>query len=67
VIPAERLGKWKMGFQIATVTALLVHYPFLGLPSYELGLGFLVIATALALASGYGYVAAFLARRDRAP
>jgi len=67
VIPAERLGKWKMGFQIAAITALLIHHPFLGAPSHELGLGLLVIATGLALASAYGYVAAFLARDDHAP
>jgi CDP-diacylglycerol--glycerol-3-phosphate 3-phosphatidyltransferase len=59
VIPASPLGKWKMGFQIAALTALLVHWPFLGLPAHELGLALLVIATALTLISGYSYVRAY--------
>lgn len=61
VIAASRLGKWKTGFQIAALTALLVHWPFLGLPAHEIGLALLVIATALTLISGYAYVRAYFA------
>ena len=32
VIGASSLGKWKTGFQLAAITALLIHWPFLGLP-----------------------------------
>src|SRR5215831_16602781 len=52
VIGASGLGKWKAGFQIAALTALLIHYPLLGLPAHEIGLALLVIATALSSISG---------------
>jgi len=66
VIPASPLGKWKTGFQIAALTALLIHWPFLGLPAHEIGLGLLVIATALTLISGYAYLRAYFADDPRA-
>jgi CDP-diacylglycerol--glycerol-3-phosphate 3-phosphatidyltransferase len=62
VIHASSLGKWKTGFQIASLTALLIHFPFLGLPAQAVGLILLVIATILTLWSGYDYFAAFLGR-----
>lgn len=65
VIGASPLGKWKTGFQIAALTALLVHFPLLGLPVQELGLVLLLIATGLTVWSGYEYFAAFLAGRAR--
>jgi CDP-diacylglycerol---glycerol-3-phosphate 3-phosphatidyltransferase len=61
IVGASPLAKWKTGFQIAAITALLVHYPFLGLPSHELGLVLLVIATALTVSSGYAYLRTYLA------
>ena len=48
------------GFQIAAVTGLLLHYPWLGVSMHDLGLGLLLIATALTLWSGYDYFAAYL-------
>jgi CDP-diacylglycerol--glycerol-3-phosphate 3-phosphatidyltransferase len=65
VIGASPLGKWKTGFQIAALTALLVHFPLLGLPVQELGLVLLIIATGLTVWSGYEYFAAYLAGRAR--
>jgi CDP-diacylglycerol--glycerol-3-phosphate 3-phosphatidyltransferase len=65
VIGASPLGKWKTGFQIAALTALLVHFPLLGLPVQELGLVLLIIATGLTVWSGYEYFAAYLAGRGR--
>ncbi len=65
VIPASPLGKWKTGFQLAALTALLVHWPFLGLPAHELGLALLVIATALTLISGWAYMRAYFAKHPR--
>jgi CDP-diacylglycerol--glycerol-3-phosphate 3-phosphatidyltransferase len=59
VIPASPLAKWKTGFQLAALTALLIHWPFLGLPAHEIGLALLVIATALTLISGYAYLRAY--------
>jgi CDP-diacylglycerol--glycerol-3-phosphate 3-phosphatidyltransferase len=60
---ASPLGKWKTGFQIAAITALLVHFPFLGLPAQELGLVLLIVATALTVWSGYEYFALYLTGR----
>jgi len=62
VIGASSLGKWKAGFQIAALTALLIHWPLLGLPAHEIGLVLLVIATALASISGYAYMRAYFQR-----
>jgi CDP-diacylglycerol--glycerol-3-phosphate 3-phosphatidyltransferase len=59
VIPASPLAKWKTGFQLGSLTALLIHWPFLGLPAHEIGLALLVVATALTLISGYAYLRAY--------
>jgi len=62
VLQAAPLGKWKTGFQTASITLLLIHYPWLGIPVHELGLGLLVLATALTVVSGYVYFASYLGR-----
>ena len=59
VIAASSLGKWKTGFQLAAITALLIHWPFLGLPAHEIGLGLLVVATGLTVVSGWQYLRAY--------
>ena len=64
LLSAAPLGKWKIGFQIAALTALLIHYPWFGLPIHELGLALLVIATGLTLWSGYGYFSSYLRYRS---
>lgn len=64
LISAAPLGKWKTGFQIAAITVLILHYPWLGLPVHELGLALLVIATGLTLWSGYDYFASYLRYRE---
>ncbi len=64
VIQAAPLGKWKTGFQTAALTALLIHYPWFGLPTHPIGLGLLVIATLLTVWSGWEYFAAYLGRRN---
>lgn len=65
VIPAERLGKWKTGFQTAAITFLLIHQPMFGISSVGVGMLLLSIATALAVASGYTYFSRYLAGRGR--
>ena len=65
VIPAERLGKWKTGFQTAAITFLLIHQPIFGFSSIAVGMFLLTIATALALGSGYTYFSTYLAGRGR--
>ena len=64
VLQASQLGKWKMGFQIAALTGLLIHYSWLGLPVHALGLALLIIATVLTVWSGYDYFAAYLGRGE---
>ena len=65
VVEAAPLGKWKTGFQIAALTALLVHFPLLGLPVQQLGLVLLIVATVLTVWSGYEYFALYLTGRAR--
>ena len=65
VVAVSSLGKWKTGFQIAALTALLVHFPLLGIPAQQLGLVLLVVATALTVWSGYEYFALYLTGRAR--
>ncbi len=60
VLGASSLGKWKTGFQSAALTALIIHYAWLGLPMHALGLALFVVATALTVWSGWDYFAAFL-------
>jgi CDP-diacylglycerol--glycerol-3-phosphate 3-phosphatidyltransferase len=60
VLAASSLGKWKTGLQTAALTALILHYPLLGLPMHALGLGLLVVATAITVWSGWDYFAAYL-------
>jgi CDP-diacylglycerol--glycerol-3-phosphate 3-phosphatidyltransferase len=63
VLAAAPLGKWKTGLQTASITCLLVHYPLLALPIHEIGMALLVIATVVALWSGYDYFARYLRSR----
>jgi CDP-diacylglycerol--glycerol-3-phosphate 3-phosphatidyltransferase len=65
VIPAERLGKWKTGFQTAAITFLLIHQPIFGVSSVAVGMLLLAVATVLALTSGYTYFSHYLAGRSR--
>ena len=67
LLPAAPLGKWKTGIQIAALTALLLHYPFLGLPIHTIGMVLLVIATVVTLWSGYAYFVGYLSRRGSPP
>jgi CDP-diacylglycerol--glycerol-3-phosphate 3-phosphatidyltransferase len=60
VIAAGRLGKWKTGFQIAALTGLVIHYPWFGVPTHEVGMVLLVLATALTVWSGVEYFTDYL-------
>lgn len=67
IIAASGLAKWKTGFQMAAITGLLIHYPWLGAPVHEIGLGLLVLATLLTVWSGYDYFAGYLGAREQSP
>lgn len=60
VIAAGILGKYKTVFQIAAVTALLIHYKFLGVDFQAIGMVFLWIALIFTIWSGVGYFVRFL-------
>ena len=66
LISAAPLGKWKTGFQTAALTALILHYTWLGLPFsfHQLGLVLLVVATGFTLWSGFDYFASYLRYRE---
>lgn len=55
VMEAEELGKYKFLLQAFAVFALLIHYRYLGIDFYAVGVYFLVLATAVALWSGVNY------------
>jgi CDP-diacylglycerol--glycerol-3-phosphate 3-phosphatidyltransferase len=61
VMAASWLGKAKTLCQNIAVGALLFHYPTAGLPAHEVGMGFLGLATALTLGSGYIYFREYFA------
>lgn len=68
IVAASNLGKWKQGFQIAALTALLIHHSWFGLPVHEIGIVLLVVATGLTVWSGVDYFAAYLGGRiEEAP
>ena len=67
VMEAEELGKYKFLLQALAVFALMVHYPYLGIHFYVVGVYFLLLATVVALWSGVNYHIKFfsvLQRRD---
>jgi CDP-diacylglycerol--glycerol-3-phosphate 3-phosphatidyltransferase len=55
VMAASWLGKLKTLSQNVALGALLFHYTTLGLPAHDIGMGFLALATAVTLVSGYLY------------
>lgn len=57
VMAASGWGKVKAFFQNVAIGALLFPDPTLGLPAHGIGLGFLFLASALTVWSGYGYFA----------
>jgi CDP-diacylglycerol--glycerol-3-phosphate 3-phosphatidyltransferase len=59
VIPASRLGKRKTLCQIFAVSALMIHYPFLGADAHVVGTVILYIALVLSVSSGIDYLIKF--------
>ncbi len=59
VMEAEELGKYKFTLQAFAVFALVVHYPYLGIDFYAVGIYFLLLATVAALWSGVNYYVKF--------
>lgn len=59
VIAASSGGKSKTITQMIAVGFLIVHYPTLGLPSHEIGIVVLWVATAISLWSAYNYIVGY--------
>lgn len=60
VIQASRLGKQKTLCQVIAVTALMIHFPFLGLDAQTIGMAVLYLALLLTLSSGLDYLMKFV-------
>ena len=59
VIQASRLGKRKTLCQVFAVSALMIHYPFLGADAHVVGTVILYIALVLSVTSGIDYLIKF--------
>jgi CDP-diacylglycerol--glycerol-3-phosphate 3-phosphatidyltransferase len=59
VIQASPLGKRKMLCQIFAVSALMIHYPFIGADTHTIGMVILFIALVLTVISGIDYFLKF--------
>jgi CDP-diacylglycerol--glycerol-3-phosphate 3-phosphatidyltransferase len=55
-IQASRLGKQKTVAQIIAVTALIIHYPFLGFNTHVVGTVVLYVAFIFTIYSGIDYL-----------
>ena len=54
-VPVSQGGKWKTGFQMTAIPMLMVGYPWLGVPWYEIGTVCIWIAGVLSLWSAISY------------
>lgn len=58
-VSASILGKYKIGFQIAAIIPLLLHYPYFGINFHAIGMIFLWPALVLTIWSGVAYFMRF--------
>ena len=63
VVASSGAGKLKAVAQNAAVVALLFHHPIYGLPTHEIGLTLLALASALTLWSGWLYFSSYFGWR----
>ncbi len=59
IIQASKLGKQKTLCQVFAVSALMIHYPFLGADAHVVGTVILYIALVLSVTSGIDYLIKF--------
>ena len=59
IIQASKLGKRKTLCQIFAVSALMIHYPFIGADAHLVGMAILYVALILTVISGADYVIKF--------
>ena len=60
VIQASRVAKQKTLCQVVAVTALMIHYPFLGADAHLVGMAILYLALVLTVYSGLDYLMKFI-------
>lgn len=60
VIQASRVAKQKTLCQVVAVTALMIHYPFLGADAHLVGMVILHLALVLTVYSGFDYLIKFM-------
>lgn len=65
IIAAKPFGKWKTGFQMVGIPALILDIQLLGLPVREIGYACLWISVILSLVSGYQYCYGYFIGRPR--
>jgi CDP-diacylglycerol--glycerol-3-phosphate 3-phosphatidyltransferase len=59
VMQASKLGKQKTMCQIFALSALMIHYPFLGADAHAIGTVILYLALVLSVYSGFDYFMKF--------
>jgi CDP-diacylglycerol--glycerol-3-phosphate 3-phosphatidyltransferase len=59
IIQASEHGKRKTLCQIFAVSALIIHYPFIGADAHTVGMVIIYIALALSILSGADYFIQF--------
>jgi CDP-diacylglycerol--glycerol-3-phosphate 3-phosphatidyltransferase len=64
IMAAAPAGKIKAFVQNVAIAALLFHFPMFGLPTHDIGLALLMLATVLTLYSGYVYFATYFRGRN---
>lgn len=58
-VSASMLGKYKTGFQIASIIPLLIHYSYFGLNFHAIGMALFWVALVITLWSGVDYFVRF--------
>ncbi len=58
-ISASKLGKYKTGFQIASLIPLLIHFPLFGLDFHAIGMAIMWLALFFTILSGIDYFIKF--------
>ncbi len=67
VLAPDRWGKAKTLLQMAALTALILHYPFLSINFHQLGTVLLWLALIITLISGFWYFRAFFGESPEGP
>ncbi len=67
ILAPDRWGKAKTLLQMAALTGLILHYPFLSINFHQLGTILLWLALIITLASGVGYFQAFFGQSPGGP